>query len=515
MLAEILYAKQEQIDLVLLSDVDLELKLSNPLFEVKNELAHINDKLVENCLSDMGRLKDQKYAKEALDTIFLYSLTKRGRAGANKTKLLLGTLRPGMSANDIILKFMTRVFKKAWYLHKLNGEFAIQEEPNSYAILEDTAEDVSQDDAIDRIERIATKDILRGSRAYIFDPVRKEEPIPDDIHLKIVVSLDGSSISYGRFEPLFANTRNQNTLIVVVPADTAKSPGIIEMAKRLSAGEKISSEEKEIPEGLSEIIKAERSNLEEKLQDKYGRVLRFVGGAVHPQAISKLSQEEILNAVKPDADTIKMKIRQIAKDAGDAGLQVSRIKDDFYVKRDYPIITNPSLIADTLKELCKDKQILLIGQNDMSYFGVSTTVYDSMYVFDPAYVEKQPESASSSDEKGEKPENGRDTVSPVSIPQWAPINAKSKLALIDKVDRAVQPDDIVVGIHFVMEGKLHDDELTILQLPSVTTFKDGSSMMQSFELATEMDKKELLKFLKGLKTLRDAQFEASFEVIKK
>jgi len=129
-LAEILYGKKDEADLILMSDIDVELKLENPHYEIKDDLVWIDDKLVENCLNDIQRLRGQKYAKETLNTILMYSLTKMGRAGANKTGLLLGVVRPGISSNEVLMNFTGQIYKRAWYLHKLNGEYAIMEEPN-------------------------------------------------------------------------------------------------------------------------------------------------------------------------------------------------------------------------------------------------------------------------------------------------------------------------------------------------------------------------------------------------
>lgn len=165
-LAEILYGKKDEVDLMLMSDVDVELKLEDPHYEIKDDLVWIDDKLVENCLSDIQRLRGKKYAKETLNTILMYSLTKMGRAGANKTGLLLGTIRPGISSNEVMMNFTGQIYKRAWYLHKLNGEYAIIEEPNPYAVLEAGAEDISRNEAIQRIERMLIEDIFKDPDVY-------------------------------------------------------------------------------------------------------------------------------------------------------------------------------------------------------------------------------------------------------------------------------------------------------------------------------------------------------------
>ena len=528
-LAEILYGKKGEADLILMSDVDVELKLENPHYEIKDDLVWIDDKLVENCLNDIQRLRGQKYAKETLNTILMYSLTKMGRAGANKTGLLLGVIRPGISSNEVMMNFTGQIYRRAWYLHKLNGEYAIMEEPNPYAVLEAGAESVSRNEAIQRMERMLIEDIFKGPDVYIWDSISGQTQIPDTRNFRIAISLDGSDISFERFKPNLAGTTYQNTLVIVVPKKgaTVKGTGLIEMAKRLRAGEKIASEEKDLPEGFSEIVLDEKKNLMERLQEKYGRVLKFVGDATFPKNISKATREDVINAVKPDVDNVKSTILQIAQNAGEKGIRIDLLQDDFYVKRENPTITDPGIITTALKELCKDKEIKLTSQSGVDYFGDrNVTIADSMFVYHKDFVKEPPPSepiiwvppAGSEIEEGKGPGPAPpppvEPVKTVSVPPMGAISATAKPELIDKIDREINAEDVLKEVDLSISGGLESDDLDNLGLPKIKVIETGSTHSIRLILKTEMDKRELVAFLRGLKTPKRATFEIQMEVVR-
>jgi len=530
LLAEILYAKMNFVDLIIMSDIDVELTIDGEDI-IKDELVWIDDKIVENCIEDIKRLKEQKFAKEALNTILIYSLTKKGRSGANKTNLLLGILRQGINSNEVMMIFTGNVFRKAWYLHKLNGEYAIEEEPNPYAVLEAGAEDISKDDAIARIERMLLEDVFTGSEVYILDPISGGSSIPDLKLFKIAVSLDGNDISYERFKPFFEGKTYQNTLVIVVPkkGTTLKSTGLIEMARRLCAGEKIAGEDKELPEGFNEIVADEKKSLKERIVEKYGRVLKIVGDNTIPKNISSATKEAVINTVKPDIDNVKSAVMEIAQKTGDRGIRVDFLREDLYIKREYPTITDDGLITTALKELTKDKEIKLTSQSGVDYFGErSVTIVDSMYVFHKDFVSITPPpepgiwtSHPPGEEVGEPVGGGETTLpqppvqrSTVTVPPMAPISATTKPELVDKLDRLINSGESIEEIDLRISGGLESDDIDVLGLPKVAVIEAGSTHAIAIILKTHMSKNDLVKFLRTLKAPKRATFELQMEVTK-
>jgi hypothetical protein len=403
------------------------------------------------------------------------------------------------------------------------------EEPNPYAVLEAGAEDMSRDDAILRMERMLIEDIFKGPDVYIWDSISGQTQIQDNHNFRIAISLDGNDISFERFKPDLAGTKYQNTLVIVVPkkGTTAKSTGLIEMAKRLCAGEKIWSEEKDLPGEFNEIVRDERTSLNERLQEKYGRVLKFVGDATFPKAISKATREDVINAVKPDVDNVKSTILQIAQNTGEKGIRIDLLNDDFYVKRENPTITDPGIITTALKELCKDKEIKLTSQSGVDYFGDrNVTIADSMFVYHKDFVKEPP-----SPEPGlwmppaEPPvgvEAGKGVEAPqpvepvktVSVPPMGAISATAKPELIDKIDREINTEDILKEVDLRISGGLESDDLDNLGLPRIKVIETGSMHSIRLILKTEMDKRELVAFLRSLKTPKRATFEIQMEIVR-
>jgi len=519
-LAEVLYAKSDNVDLILMSDIDAEAN--------KDDLTFIDPKLVENCLNDVKRLKKQKYAKEILETVLIYSLTKMARSGATKTHILLGVLRVGISSNDVMLNFTGHIYGRAWYLHKLNGEYAIQEDINTYAIIDSSADTISKKNAILRMEQLVKERIFTGPDVYIFDSEGEEEKIPDNKNLKIAISFEGNDISFERFKPLFEGRTYQNTIIVVVPkkGTTVKSTGLIEMARRVVAGEGILAEPGEKPEDLHEIIKDYINSLVDRLREKFGRAIRFVGENTFPKNISP-NKESAIKAHQPDIDNIKTSIVEILEREKDKGLRVDLLTDELYIKKNYPLITDPGIITTSLKELCKDKEIQLVSQNDVAYFGDrNVTIVDSMYAYHKDYV-KIPEppqedilyAGPTTSEAVVSAEGGTsgEEVSKfkiLTIPPMNPLLSTAKPELIDKLDREIKSTDKIKEFRLKIQGNLQKEELSNLNIPFDESLEEGSTITTAIVFRTNMTKNDIVSFLRDLKVPQRATFELQMEVLR-
>lgn len=279
-------------------------------------------------------------------------------------------------------------------------------------------------------------------------------------------------------------------MVIVVPkkGTTVKSTGLIEMAKRLCAGEKIWSEEKDLPKGFNEIVSDEKKSLIERLQEKYGRVLKFVGDATFPKVISKAAREDVINAVKPDVDNVKSTILQIAQNTGEKGIRIDLLHDDFYVKRENPTITDAGIITTALKELCKDKEIKLTSQIGVDYFSDrNVTIADSMFVYHKDFVKEPPPSGPTiwmppgggEIEEGKGPGSAPAPPPPVeptktvSVPPMGAVSATAKPELIDKIDREINAEDILKEVDLSISGGLESDDLDNLGLPRIKDIETG------------------------------------------
>jgi len=373
------------------------------------------------------------------------------------------------------------------------------------------------------------EDVFKGPEIYILDPVKSSAEIPDSRNFKIAISMDGNDISFERFKPVLDGRTYQNTIVVAVPkkGTTVKSTGLIEMARRLCAGEKISSEERDLPDGFSDIVRDERKSLIERLQEKYGRVLKFVGDDTFPKSISKAARNEIINAVKPDIDNVKSTIMQITGNAGDRGIRIDHLQDDLYAKREHPTITDPGMITAALKELCKDKEIKLTSQSGVDYYGEKTvTIADSMFAYHKDFVSEPPEpeppfvgsSGTHTVKEGGKvvkpPILPVETAKTVTVPSWGYISANAKPELIDKIDREINSGDILKEIDLSISGILELEDLDNLGLPMIKVLEEGSTHLNRIILRTEVDKNGFISFLRELKTPKIATFEVQMKVVR-
>jgi hypothetical protein len=180
-----------------------------------------------------------------------------------------------------------------------------------------------------------------------------------------------------------------------------------------------------------------------------------------------------------------------------------------------------------LKELCKDKEIKLTSQSGVDYFGDrNVTIVDSMFVYHKDFVKEPP-----SPEPGlwmppaEPPvgvEAGKGVEGPqpvepvktVSVPPMGAISATAKPELIDKIDREINAEDILKEVDLSISGGLESDDLDNLGLPKIKVIETGSMHSIRLILKTEMDKRELVAFLRSLKTPKRATFEIQMEVVR-
>jgi len=81
-------------DILLSSDVNPENE------EVQDDLFKLEPRLVERCLEDIRRTKDEKLARGILSTILLRSFVA-GQPGANEGQIVLGNLTPSRDINEI------------------------------------------------------------------------------------------------------------------------------------------------------------------------------------------------------------------------------------------------------------------------------------------------------------------------------------------------------------------------------------------------------------------------------
>jgi len=388
-LTEILRDNYHEVELILTGDVDVH--------KYTDRFQYIDNELVGKYINDYNRLQKadgsfDEYIEELLNIVLIHSLARAGEEGANKRQMLMGTIRKGINAHRLIQTFTEEVYGHAWHIHRINGEYAFDVEENPAARIEKKAEDIHKHDAIHRTESLVREDLFGGhNNVYIFDPVNTEQDIPDNKTLKIVVSL-GAKRSYDEdFEALTTGQEREfnNTLVLVTPEKRSSvdtNTGIIELARKVVAGEQLKREEEVLPEGFDEIHDQNYQNLRDRVRDKYGTVHTSTERGLFPQDLPSGGNMDFYAAttsvVEPDSSQLRSEVKDAVKEEDASGIQYEHLRNDFYRNPKYTTLTSEEELEDAIDSLCRD-EVIQVGnyfEQSVGSLGNDTNLVHEQYV---------------------------------------------------------------------------------------------------------------------------------------
>ena len=388
-LAEILRDNYYEVDLILTGDVDVQ--------GYTDRFQYIDNELVGKYINDYNRLQKpdgsfDDYVEELLNITLIHSLARAGEEGANKRQMLMGTIRKGINAHRLVQTFTEEVYGHAWHIHRINGEYAFDVEENPAARIEKKAEDIHKHDAIHRIESLVREDLFGGhNNVYVLDPVNTEQDIPDNKTLKIVVSL-GAKRSYDEdFEALTTGQEREfnNTLVLVTPEKRSSvdtNTGIIELARKVVAGEQLKREEEVLPEGFDEIHDQNYQNLRDRVRDKYGTVHTSTERGLFPQDLPSGGNMDFYqvttSVVEPDSSQLRSEVKNAVKDEGGSGIQYEHLRNDIYRNPKYTTLTSEEELEDAIDSLCRDG-VIQVGnyfEQSVGSLGNDTNLVHEQYV---------------------------------------------------------------------------------------------------------------------------------------
>lgn len=388
-LTEILRDNFEEIDLILTGNVDV--------FGYTDRFQYIDNELVGKYINDYHRLQraDGEFddlIEELLNIVLLHSLGRGGDEGANKRQMLMGIIRKGINAHRIVQTFTEDVYGHAWHIHRINGEYAFDTEENPAARIEKKAEDIHKHDAIHRVESLIREDLFDGkNNVSILDPVNTDQNIPDNKALKIVVSL-GAKRNYDEdFEDLTTGQEREfnNTLVLVTPAKRSgvdTNTGIIELGRKVVAGEQLKRDEGVLPEGFDEIHDQNYQNLRDRVRDKYGTVHTSTDRGLFPQDLPTGGNTDFytatLSVVEPDTSQLRSEVKDAVKNAGASGIQYEHLRNDFYRNTSYTTLTSEKELENAIDSLCKDG-VIQVGnyfEKRVGSLGSDTNLVHEQYI---------------------------------------------------------------------------------------------------------------------------------------
>jgi hypothetical protein len=390
-LTEILADNYTETDLILTGDIDV--------YEYTDRFQYIDGELVGKYINDYNRLQKtdgsfDEFIEELINIVLLHSLAAGGHEGANKRQMLMGVMRKGINAHRIIQTFTGGVYGHAWHIHRINGEYAFDVDENPAARIEKKAQDIHKHDAIHRVESLVRDDLFGGhNNVYILDPVNTEQDIPDNKTLKVVVSL-GAKRNYDKdFEALTTGQEREfsNTLVLITPEKRSSvdtNTGIIELARKVVAGEQLKREEGVLPEDFDEIHDQNYQNLRDRVRDKYGTVHTSTERGLFPQDLPSGGNMDFYAAttsvVEPDTSQLRSEIKNTVKDEGGSGIQYEHLRNDIYRNPKYTTLTSEEELEDAIDSLCRDG-VIQVGnyfEQSVGSLGNDTNLVHQQYVTD-------------------------------------------------------------------------------------------------------------------------------------
>jgi len=470
-LADAVRDTYERKDLILVSDVD------------ENAFRGIDLKLIEKYEFDLERVKDIGFAKEILKTILIFTLNEKTR-GATESDILLSIFSPteGHTLNAILMD-IENIYGKPHYLHKENGAYLFKHELNIFALLEKEKDKTSKDEVKSRIAEIVKKDIFKNSVfVYGFDE------IPDHNRIKIVVLPESWGVNdelRTKLNEFYRGKTWQNTYILVLPdVNTVFSFEILEKGKRLKAAENLMKQVKDEEGKLRKIIQEERKSIADRIKAYYGYIVKWVEreGEITYRLIN----------VNADVNAIREKARSdpeliadfIVKEIEDkpSGIRIEELINDFKKYRRYPFILDDETIYTAIRNLHRDKRVIIQGERGKWYIDESPrSIEPSFVVIHPKYAPKiEPEISEKVDETSKveaRPE--------VIVKGKEKVKEKEELSLTGNSPRVI-----------------------LSQIEAKTSEKDEfEEISVKYRFKQKLSKQEIMKFVKQLPHQEESEIE--------
>jgi len=375
----------EETDLVTHGDIDAV------LFD--DELTRINIQRPDVCIDDIRNRVDPEsipYGRRILNTILLYSLKPDEGEGADKAEIVMGTHQTGDLVSDIVLN-LEQLYGVAWYLHKLNGKYAIRARQNPNALIQNKAEDVDEEVALEQIAD-TVKEVF-GTDAYpvgFADGDLKQ--VPDSREIKVVVK--ASEWTPDEVKTVIKNADGspgrewRNTLVFVQPSgDKAieSGTGFIEKARYIEGATRVLEDESldsEIRSSVERQRDDERRELQDRVELAYGEALdgtdllnefEFVAEMDLDVFVSDDEKEELDAAnIRDEATTAGLEIEnhvwEIVEDLLDrrGEASIEDIYEQFLRQPTYPIPGSATDVLDAAVTALEDKPVITHGSNGFS-----------------------------------------------------------------------------------------------------------------------------------------------------
>jgi hypothetical protein len=380
-LADTVRENHDQTDLIVTSNV-------NP-----RAFRGIDRNLFDRFAADERQLadSDNEHAVDLLQVILLYTLDDRSQM-ASTTQCLLGTFKPDETTVDRLDMDLTNLYGTAHYLDQQDGSYFITEDPKLTALVSREKERILEENRDRAVETLAeiVRDEVFGGEVYVYG----HDDVPDEQSQTFVVTLENTSngsltSELGEF---FSGMRYQNTVQFITPKKRVlEDDDIIDKAARVLGAESLRGKVEDERGELEPLIRDERRQLRNALEDRYGRWVKWSG------TDDGESLRMRRKTVDPDVGAVKDKIGRDKTYIGEtiveqvrgneSGIRVESLLNDFLQFRRFPVLLDEKVFYSAVRELHRDGDVVLEADRANFYVGdfgeYPPEIEDSMTVHHP------------------------------------------------------------------------------------------------------------------------------------
>jgi hypothetical protein len=482
-LADAVQEKYDKQDMFLLCDLD------------ENAFQGINLKLVEKFRYDVERVKDISYGYEILKSILIFTLNEKTKM-ANVSDIMLSVFKPtqGQTLNQLLMD-LENLPGTAFHLHYDDrfGTYMIKETEHITAIVEREKRRFDDEQAVQKKVAEVTKKEVFDNKVFIY----QFEEVPDDAKIKIVIALnslgEGKSLQEN-LEKFYHGRTWQNTIIFVVPNNDGpiKDFAICEKAKRLLAAESLLGKVEDEKNKLNELIFEERKELADRIRKHFGRWVKWT-----------VRNDELtvrLIPVSPDVESIREKASADSTLVADAiiesikdkaeGVKVEFLLSDFKKMKKFPLLLDDETFYLAIRKLHQDKRIAIEGDRGKWFIEESPATIELSYsLFEPRFAPSVPS-------EEEEPSSSE-------VPEGVPT---SEVEFADAEKREITR----------LNTRGNSPRVILSNVEARTSETDLFSEIDiKYKFARNLNKQEIMKFIKLLPSEEETEIEVNLEVKRK
>jgi hypothetical protein len=467
----------------------------------------INRTLFDRFTSDKEELGGAEYAVDLLQVILLYTLDDRSQM-ASTTQCLLGRFKPDETTVDRLHMTLENLYGTAHYLDEQDGSYFITEDPKLTALVSREQERIveeNRDRAIETVVEVVRDDVFRGN-VYVYS----YDNVPDEKAQTFVATLENKSNGALTSElgDFFEGMRYQNTVQFITPKQRVlEDDSIVRKAARVLGAENLRGKVEDEQGELEPLIRDERRQLRNELEDRYGKWVKWSGTSDGDGVrMRRITVDPNVEAVKDriGRDTTYIGEEIVARvRENESGIRVESLLHDFLQFRRLPALLDEEVFYSAVSELQRKGNVILEGDRANFYVGdhgqYPSEIADEMTIHHPNNL---PESVFR-EEDDEEEDESVDDESDSSIGDWGTDERDDSNSggVIEKEREEVEDPDEPDQLTETVEVSLEGNSARVLRSTAETRVNETTDTVEHVRLSYDVDdlsKSDLIEFIEQL-----------------